>query len=75
MVRDYVLKIFLRCAASLVLGHVLRSRRDIPGKNGGPRIWRRFKVSGALSLSVLADKIMLPLMGWYGVEMNSLYGF
>ena len=46
--------------------------RDVPDKNGGPRIWRRFRVSGALSLTVLADKLMLPLMAWYELHHNSL---
>ncbi|KAG9051596.1 hypothetical protein FS837_004106 [Tulasnella sp. UAMH 9824] len=28
------------------------------------KVWRRGKVSGGLSLAVLADKIITPLMGW-----------
>ncbi|KAG8905263.1 hypothetical protein FRC00_013389, partial [Tulasnella sp. 408] len=28
------------------------------------KVWRRVKVSGGLSLAVLADKIITPLMGW-----------
>ncbi|KAG9019483.1 hypothetical protein FRB90_001555 [Tulasnella sp. 427] len=28
------------------------------------KVWRRVKVSGGLSLAVLADKVITPLMGW-----------
>ncbi|KAG8954481.1 hypothetical protein FRC04_011808 [Tulasnella sp. 424] len=28
------------------------------------KVWRRVKISGGLSLAVLADKIITPLMGW-----------
>ena len=69
VIRDYVLKISLRCRVVVAPAEqALMSHRDVPGVNGEPRVWRRFRVSGALSLSALADKIMLPLMGWYGVS-------
>lgn len=32
--------------------------------NFNPRVWRKIKVSSAVSLSVLHDKILAPLMGW-----------
>ncbi|KZV66619.1 hypothetical protein PENSPDRAFT_737018 [Peniophora sp. CONT] len=32
--------------------------------NGDYRIWRTFKVSGGISIAALADKILLPVMGW-----------
>lgn len=28
------------------------------------QIWRTFKVSGGISIAALADKILLPVMGW-----------
>ncbi|KAJ7715738.1 hypothetical protein B0H16DRAFT_1701592 [Mycena metata] len=31
---------------------------------GEDRIWRRFIVSGGMSLGVLQDKVLAPLMGW-----------
>ncbi|KAK7042158.1 MYND-type domain-containing protein [Favolaschia claudopus] len=37
---------------------------EIPTTNGEDRIWRRFVVSGGMSLGVLQDKILAPLMGW-----------
>ena len=52
--------------------------RDVCDKNGEPRIWRRFGVSGAPSLTVSANQIMLPLIGWYGLQhdfLNVLIGF
>ncbi|KAK9828603.1 hypothetical protein WJX72_000990 [[Myrmecia] bisecta] len=29
-----------------------------------PRIWRRFRVSGAITLNALQDKVISPIMGW-----------
>ena len=29
-----------------------------------PQLWRRFKVSGAVNLSALQDRIIQPVMGW-----------
>ncbi|KIO34799.1 hypothetical protein M407DRAFT_210250 [Tulasnella calospora MUT 4182] len=31
---------------------------------GSVKVWRRVKISGGLSLAVLADKVITPLMGW-----------
>ncbi|TFY78592.1 hypothetical protein EWM64_g5415 [Hericium alpestre] len=37
---------------------------NIPDKTNNPRIWRRFRVSGGLSIAALSDKVITPLMGW-----------
>ncbi|KAJ7195805.1 MM3350-like domain-containing protein, partial [Mycena pura] len=47
--RDYVLRIHMP---------------DIKTETGADRIWRRFIVSGGLSLGVFQDKVLAPLMGW-----------
>ncbi|KAA1475824.1 hypothetical protein DENSPDRAFT_842694 [Dentipellis sp. KUC8613] len=47
--RDYTLKIVMD---------------DIHDAAGNDRIWREFRVSGGLSISALADKVLTPLMGW-----------
>jgi len=33
-------------------------------KNGEPRIWRRFRVSAGMKLSVFQDKVLAPILGW-----------
>ncbi|TFY54719.1 hypothetical protein EVG20_g9593 [Dentipellis fragilis] len=48
--RDYTLKIVMD---------------EIHDAAGHDRIWREFRVSGGLSISALADKVLTPLMGWY----------
>ncbi|KAJ7755122.1 MM3350-like domain-containing protein [Mycena metata] len=47
--RDYVLRIHMP---------------DIKTATEEDRIWRRFIVSGGMSLGVLQDKVLAPLMGW-----------
>ncbi|KAJ7258385.1 MM3350-like domain-containing protein [Mycena haematopus] len=47
--RDYVLRIHMP---------------DITTATGEDRIWRRFIVSGGMSLGVFQDKVLAPLMGW-----------
>ncbi|KAJ7089001.1 hypothetical protein C8R44DRAFT_818987 [Mycena epipterygia] len=47
--RDYVLRIHMP---------------DIKTATGEDRIWRRFIVSGGMSLGVFQDKVLAPLMGW-----------
>ncbi|KAF7302904.1 MYND-type domain-containing protein [Mycena kentingensis (nom. inval.)] len=47
--RDYVLRIHMPY---------------IKTPDGEDRIWRRFVVSGGMSLGVLHDKVVAPLMGW-----------
>ncbi|KAJ7097161.1 MM3350-like domain-containing protein [Mycena belliarum] len=37
---------------------------EIKTATGEDRIWRRFVVSGGMSLGVLQDKVLAPLMGW-----------
>nr|GAT48496.1 predicted protein [Mycena chlorophos] len=37
---------------------------EIKTPSGEDRVWRRFIVSGGVSLGVLQDKILAPLMGW-----------
>lgn len=48
--RDYVLHI---------------SMPGITDKDGKEFIWRRFRVSGAMKLNLLQDKVIQPTMGWY----------
>ncbi|KAJ7610451.1 MM3350-like domain-containing protein [Roridomyces roridus] len=47
--RDYVLRIHMP---------------NIKTSTGEDRIWRRFIVSGGMSLGVFQDKVLAPLMGW-----------
>ncbi|KAJ7024662.1 MM3350-like domain-containing protein [Mycena alexandri] len=47
--RDYVLRIHMPA---------------IQTATGEDRIWRRFIVSGGMSLGVFQDKVLAPLMGW-----------
>ncbi|KAJ7600478.1 hypothetical protein C8J56DRAFT_1019636 [Mycena floridula] len=47
--RDYVLRIHMP---------------EIQTESGEDRIWRRFVVSGGMSLGVFQDKVLAPLMGW-----------
>ncbi|KAJ7867836.1 hypothetical protein B0H13DRAFT_2064926 [Mycena leptocephala] len=47
--RDYILRIHMP---------------DIKTATGEDRIWRRFIVSGGMSLGVFQDKVLAPLMGW-----------
>ncbi|TFY73255.1 hypothetical protein EWM64_g10757, partial [Hericium alpestre] len=45
--------------------YMLRIRLDgIKDSAGNDRIWRRFRVSGGLSIAALSDKVLTPLMGW-----------
>ncbi|KAJ7161212.1 MM3350-like domain-containing protein [Mycena filopes] len=37
---------------------------EIATATGEDRIWRRFVVSGGMSLGVFQDKVLAPLMGW-----------
>ncbi|KAK9802771.1 hypothetical protein WJX73_000857 [Symbiochloris irregularis] len=37
---------------------------DIELENVNPRTWRRFQVSGGITLKTLHDKVLGPLMGW-----------
>ena len=51
----FVLKIALQCYG----------RFDEPTEEeDGLVVWRRFRVSGCISLNALHDHILLPLMGW-----------
>ena len=66
--RDYVLHISISCVNNLQLqSRPITSvkNRHVTKEDGSRRVWRRFRVSGGLSLTVLADKIIDPLMGWY----------
>jgi hypothetical protein len=65
--RDYVLHISISC----VHHSQLKTRpitsvknRYVTKEDDSRRVWRRVRVSGGLSLTVLADKIIDPLMGW-----------
>ncbi|GBE89604.1 MM3350-like domain-containing protein [Sparassis latifolia] len=37
---------------------------NVNSKNGEPRIWRRFRLSGGIKLSVFQDKVLAPILGW-----------
>lgn len=37
---------------------------EIEMENISPRTWRRFRVSGAISLRTFQDKVVTPVMGW-----------
>ena len=66
--RDYTLHISVRCVNhSRPRSWLLISAQNsyVTKEDGSRRIWRRFRVSGGLSLTVLADKVIDPLMGWY----------
>jgi hypothetical protein len=51
----FVLKIALKCYASF---------EDPRNEKDELRVWRRFRVSGGISLSALHDRILQPVMGW-----------
>jgi len=66
--RDYILHISVSYVDHPQLqGELVTSPNDryITKEDGSRRVWRRFRVSGGLSLTVLADKVIDPLMGWY----------
>lgn len=68
--RDYVLHISVSYVNHLELRGQLTSvqNRFVTKEDGSRRVWRRFRVSGGLTLTVLADKVIDPLMGWYVTE-------
>ncbi|KAJ7610462.1 MM3350-like domain-containing protein [Roridomyces roridus] len=58
---DFVSYPVCLCAAGF---NVNTHSRDIKTATGEDRIWRRFIVSGGMSLGVFQDKVLAPLMGW-----------
>ncbi|THV02002.1 hypothetical protein K435DRAFT_775869 [Dendrothele bispora CBS 962.96] len=41
---------------------------NIHDAQGQPRIWRRVRASAGLKIGVFQDKILCPVMGWYGAK-------
>lgn len=67
MKSDYIIKVYLhhRFGQKYVVG---QNNADLTCGRGETTssIWRRIRISGGLSLAIIADKILTPIMGWYG---------